>query len=202
MTTPPEPTTPPERGFLDALDALRRALEETGAPSMIIGGVAVIALGIPRLTVDIDATVAAAHLSPERLAEALGRQGIQARIPDAIAFARARQVFLGVHGASGTPVDVSLAWLPFEEEALRTCRPCDYAGVPIRIPRPEDLLIYKLIASRPRDVEDAEGLLVLHGATMNLGRVREVVSGFARALDDAERPQTLERLIRKTGLEA
>ena len=168
---------------------------------MVIGGVAVIALGIPRLTVDIDATVAAADLSPERLAEALGHQGIQPRIPDAIAFARTRQVFLGVHEASGTPVDVSLAWLPFENEALRACRPCDYAGVPIRIPRPEDLLIYKLIASRPRDVEDAEGLLVLHGATMDLGRVREVVHEFARALDDAERPQILERLIRKTGLE-
>ena len=65
-----------------------------------------------------------------------------------MAFAHARQVLLTVHEASGTPVDVSLAWLSFEDEALRACRSCDYAGVRIRIPRPEDLLIYKLIASR------------------------------------------------------
>ena len=114
---------------------------------------------------------------------------------------RARQVLLAVHEASGTPVDISLAWLSFEEEALRACRTCDYAGVPIRIPRPEDLLIYKLVASRPRDLEDAEGLLILHGATMDLGRARDIVRQFAAALDDAERPQTLERLIRKSGLE-
>ena len=45
-------TTHPEQGFLEALDALGRALDEVDAPSMIIGGVAVIALGVPRLTVD------------------------------------------------------------------------------------------------------------------------------------------------------
>jgi hypothetical protein len=42
--------------FLDAFDDLCRALDAVDAPSMIIGGVAVIAMGVPRLTVDIDAT--------------------------------------------------------------------------------------------------------------------------------------------------
>ena len=97
-------------------------------------------------------------------------------------------------------MDVSLAWLPFEEEALRTSQVRDYAGVQIRIPRPEDLLIYKLIAARPRDLEDAEGLLILHGDAMDLGRVRDLVNQFATLLDDAGRPQTLQRLIRKVGL--
>ena len=168
---------------------------------MIIGGVGVIALGIPRLTVDIDATVAAAHLKLEHLVESLGRWGIQPRIPDALAFARAQQVFLGVHAASGTPIDVSLAWLPFEDEALRASQTIDYAGVRIRIARPEDLLIYKLIASRPHDIKDAEGLLLLYGAAMDLARVRETINRFATVLEDAERPRTLEGLTRKTGLD-
>lgn len=191
----------PDGGFLDALAALRHGLDDIGAPSMIIGGVAVIALGIPRLTVDIDATLAAAHLDVERLVDSLARQGIAARIPDAVVFARQHHVFLGVHEPSRTPVDVSLAWLPFEEEALRNAQSCDYAGVHIRIPRPEDLLIYKLIASRPRDLEDAQGLLVLHGNAMDLGRVRTVVKEFSALLDDADRPLILERLIGKVGPE-
>lgn len=167
---------------------------------MIIGGVAVIALGIPRLTIDIDATVAATGLSLERLIDALARHGIRPRIPDAAGFARTQQVLLEVHDASGTPVDISLAWLPFEEEALEAAGPCVYAGVEIRIPRAEDVVIYKLVASRPRDIEDAEGLLVLHGASINLERVRRIVAEFAAALDDEERPRTLERLIAKGGL--
>lgn len=189
----------PSREFVDALAALCRALAEAEARWMIIGGVAVIALGVPRLTVDIDATVSAQALDVDRLVEALGRHAIQPRIPDAVAFARARQVFLSVHEPSGTPVDVSLAWLPFEDEALAASTTCDYAGVAIRIPRPEDLVIYKVIASRPKDLQDAEGLLVLHAPMMDLGRVRRVVKQYAEVLEDDKRPKVLERLIRKVG---
>lgn len=189
----------PDIEFLDALDAVRRALDDLGVPSMIIGGVAVIALGLPRLTVDIDATVAATGLDVNRLIETLQRYRIAPRIPDAATFARERQVLLAEHEPSGTPVDVSLAWLPFEQEALAASSACDYAGVPIRIPRPDDLVIYKLVASRPRDLEDAEGLLVLHGHTMDLSRVRWVVGQLAAALDDEERPRALEQLLQKTG---
>jgi len=192
--------TPHQQAFLDALKALGQALGEIEAPSMIIGGVAVIALGVPRLTVDIDATVAAVALDLEGLADTLGRHGIHARIPDALAFARAHQAFLCVHESSGTPVDISLAWLPFEDDALRSRQTCDYAGVLIHVPRAEDLVIYKLIAARPRDIEDAEGLLVLHAGAIDLARVREVVRQFAAALDEPERPQALENLIRKLGL--
>jgi len=55
-------------------------------------------------------------------------------------------------------------------------------------------------ASRPKDLQDAEGLLVLHGATMALGRVRRVIKQFAEVLDDIERPEALERLIRKASV--
>ncbi len=109
---------------------------------------------MPRLTVDIDATVAAQALDVDRMVAALARHGIQPRIPDAVAFARARQVFLAVHQSSGTPVDISLAWLPFEDQALSASTLHDFAGVAIRIPRPEDLVIYKVIASRPKDLQD------------------------------------------------
>lgn len=47
------------RGFLDAPRALRDGLEALGVPWMIIGGVAVIAHGVPRYTADVDATVSA-----------------------------------------------------------------------------------------------------------------------------------------------
>lgn len=45
--------------FSEALRALVAALDELGAPAAIIGGVAVIVHGVPRATVDVDATVSA-----------------------------------------------------------------------------------------------------------------------------------------------
>jgi hypothetical protein len=50
-------TLPADRAILSALVDLAAALEEDGAPAMIIGGIAVIVRGVPRQTVDVDATV-------------------------------------------------------------------------------------------------------------------------------------------------
>jgi hypothetical protein len=46
-----------DAALLSALADLERALNEIGRPAMIIGGIAVIASGVPRQTIDIDATV-------------------------------------------------------------------------------------------------------------------------------------------------
>lgn len=189
-----------EAGFLDALGALRDGLIEVGAPYVFIGGVAVIARGVPRYTADIDATLWAAATTPERILEVVGRHGIVPRLDDAAGFARERDVLLLRHQPSGVSLDLSLAWLPFEEAAIRAGEECDYAGVRIRVARPDDLVIYKLVAVRPRDLEDAEKLLLLHGPGMDISRIRRVVAEFSEALEDRSRLDALERLLQRTGL--
>jgi hypothetical protein len=57
--------------LLGALRALAAALDALGQPAMIIGGIAVIARGVPRQTIDIDATVSAADLDLEQVVETL-----------------------------------------------------------------------------------------------------------------------------------
>ncbi len=189
-----------EAPFLAALRALRDGLESLGAPWMVLGGVAVIARGVPRHTVDIDATVWAAAVAPERALEVLGRYGIVPRIADPIGFARRHQVLPLRHEPSGVPLDVSLAWLPFEDEAIRAAEACDFAGVPVRLARPDDLITYKLVAARARDLEDVEKLLLLHGPTLDVQRIARVVREFSDVLEDRTRIDALERLLRQTGL--
>jgi hypothetical protein len=167
---------------------------------MIIGGVAVIAHGVPRYTADVDATVSAPGEPIERIFEVFARQHVVPRIDGAVAFARERQVLLLRHEPSGVDLDVSLAWLPFEIEALRRSESCDHAGITIRIPRPDDLVIYKLVAARPRDLEDAEKLLLLHGPRLDLQHIIATVREFADALEDPGRIAALERLLKRTGL--
>lgn len=48
-----------------ALGDLQEALTELACPAMVIGGLAVIARGAPRLTGDIDATLLGADISVE-----------------------------------------------------------------------------------------------------------------------------------------
>lgn len=190
--------TPPDEGILKALAALNRALADLGAPAMIIGGIAVIARGVPRLTVDVDATVWGADVSLEALFSALSVHEIVARIPDAEGFARRRQVLLLEHRPTGTPLEVSLGWLPFEREALERASAVDFGGQTIVVPQVEDLLVYKAVAWRDRDKEDVERLLLLHGDAIDLGRVRDFVRRFADALEEPERVEQFESLVRRT----
>jgi hypothetical protein len=190
----------PTPAFLEALRAFHEALVELGAPFAFIGGVAVIARGVPRLTVDIDATVRAVDTDVDSVFQVLGRHDIHPRIDEAREFARMHQVFLALHEPTGTPIDLSLAWLDFENEAIGSSSEVDYADVRIPVAQAEDLVVYKIVAFRPRDLDDAEKLLDLHGRDIRIQRVRRLVRRFCEVLDDTSRLSTLDRLLKQRGL--
>jgi hypothetical protein len=181
--------------LLQGLAALGAALREVQAPAMIIGGIAVIARGVPRQTVDVDATVWGEAVDLDTLVTVLGRHGFEPRVPDAVGFARQRQVLLLRHRPSGTSAEVSLAWLPFEREALGRASVVDFGGVTVPVALPEDLIVYKAVAWRDRDRADIERLLVLHGGAIDLSRVKALVREFATVLDDPGRVQEFEDVV-------
>ncbi|MGH9324604.1 MAG: hypothetical protein ACRD3V_32555, partial [Vicinamibacteria bacterium] len=123
------------------------------------------------------------------------RHDIVPRIEEARAFARTHQVFLALHEPTATPIDLSLAWLDFENEAIQSSDEIDYADVRIPVAQAEDLIVYKIVAFRPRDIDDAEKLLNLHGRGIRIQRVRRLVQQFCEVLDDTARLETLDRLL-------
>jgi len=142
--------TRPARGFLKAIADLQLGLGRVEAPSMLIGGVAVIAHGVPRTTLDVDATIEGSGLDLEELLKGLAAVSVEPRINEAIAFARTSQVLLLRHTPSGTPIDLSLAWLPFETEALQRSTIVSIGRTAIRVPHVEDLVLYKWSRHAPR----------------------------------------------------
>jgi hypothetical protein len=193
---------PADRLFLDALSALASALEEAGAPSMLIGGVAVIVRGVPRQTVDIDATIWAEGLDVEAFVRLLARHRLEPRVPDALAFARQHQVLLLRHQPSGTPLEVSFAWLDFEREALERATVEDIAGVRLRVATADDLIVFKAVAWRDRDRADIERLLATHWGKLDLARIRELVRAFSQALEEPERVAAFETLVTRAAGDA
>lgn len=73
---------PPEQEFVSAMRDLIDVLQ-TDYKGMIIGGMAVIALGYPRVTTDIDATVLVNTDRLDSLVERLGTRNILPRIEKA-----------------------------------------------------------------------------------------------------------------------
>ena len=184
-----------DAGLLSALSALAAALDDLRTPSMVIGGIAVIARGVPRDTVDIDAAVWAEGVDIASLLRLLAARAIVPRIADAEAFAAAHQVLLLHHTPTGTPLEVSLAWLPFEREAMDHASLLDFGGVTVPVANAEDLVVYKTVAWRDQDKVDVERLLVLHGPSMNLDRIRALVRQFADALDEPDRVIQFDQLV-------
>jgi len=145
--------------FSEALAAVARFLKATARPAAVIGGVAVIARGFARSTIDIDATVAAGIETVGKLITLAARQGLTPRIKDAKRFAQDNLVLLLHHRATGVPVDISLAQQAFEIEAATDAEEINFGGVTIPVPSLTALLIYKLVAGRPHDMRDVEALL-------------------------------------------
>lgn len=161
----------------------------------MIGGVAVIARGVPRFTADIDVAIKSTNDSNAILA-LLAKFGLLARIPDAARFAEENLVILVRHEETGVDVDVSLSHLDFEDEAIAKAEPLPFGRAIIPVPRATDLVIYKMVAARPKDVADVEALVV-GGADIDADRVGKVLLEFDSLLDfgRAEEWQALARRL-------
>jgi hypothetical protein len=184
-----------ESKLASAVVALERALAGAGR-HMVIGGVAVIARGVRRLTDDVDVTLWAAGVDLAALVARLGKCGLVPRIPAALTFAKRNQVLLLVHESSGVEVDLSLAWLPFESDALDRAELVTIGRRRVPVAIADDLIVYKAIAARERDRSDIERLLEIHGRTIDIAHVRRTVEELAAALERPELAEDLERIIR------
>lgn len=186
----PQPLSP----LLAALRDLVRWFEEEAIPGVIVGGVAASILGEPRFTRDIDVVVL---VEKERWADLLktgDRYGFEARLSDALNFARRSRVLLLRHCPSGIDVDLAFGALPFEEEAIRRSLSVEIGSITVPLASPEDLVIMKAVAGRPQDRLDIESLLVAHPG-LDLIRVRHWVGEFSSALESPEILRELERVI-------
>lgn len=177
-----EPVSKGITPLLAPIQAVQNLLQRFNDQGVIIGGVAVSLLGTPRFTVDVDA-VFMLGLSeiPELLTEA-EKQGIVPRIEDPIDFARRNRVLLLRHKASGIDIDILLGILPFEAEMVARSSICEIGPIQIRIPTPEDLIIMKAVAQRPKDLEDIKAIGASH-PVLDREHIQYWIEQFGDALD-------------------
>jgi predicted nucleotidyltransferase len=161
---------------------------------MIIGGQAVLIYGEPRLTRDIDLTVG---LGPDRLDDLLAvvsEIGLQPLV-DAEIFTRQTLVLPCEDHDTLQRVDFILSLSDYERAALQRTRTITIAGAPVRFAAPEDVIIHKLVAGRPRDLEDVAAI-----AAKTTALDVDYMTRWLRVFEaDAQRPleEELRRLLRR-----
>ena len=87
------------------------------------------------------------------------------------------------HAESGINVDVILGMLPFEEEAVRRGAMHPAGPLHLRLPTPEDLIIMKAVAHRPKDLLDIQGI-IRRNPEVDRQRIERWVRAFAETLAD------------------
>lgn len=175
-----------EKPFHDPLEALDRLLSHSGYRGVVIGGIAVGLLSQTRFTEDLDAMVLLSiDEIPDFLAAAQDEEIIP-RISQAEDFAKRNRVLLLQHTPSQTNIDISLGVLPFEQEVVQRSitHPIDDA-LTIRLPTPEDLIIMKAVAHRPKDLLDIQGI-IQSNPNLDRERIRNWVTQFATLLEMPE----------------
>ncbi|HEY0872271.1 MAG TPA: hypothetical protein VGD94_02270 [Vicinamibacterales bacterium] len=183
------------RQFRAALDALA-AIATLGRPACVIGGLAVQRWGEPRFTQDADLTVFTPFGGETDVIDPLLAR-FEKRRPDARQHALTYRVLL-LRAANGISLDISLAGTPFEEDVLaRATTWRTIEGTDLITCSAEDLILYKLVAGRPGDIQDVIGVVRRQHARLDVGRVREFGALFAELKEDPSLLQPFEDALRR-----
>lgn len=169
--------------YLEPLESLQRLLERFDGRGAIIGGIAVSILSKARHTEDLDAMFLLSTQDIGRFLESARSEGIEPRIEHAADFALRSRVLLLRHALTGTNIDISLGILPFEQELVErsTVHQVD-EKLQLRLPTPEDLVIMKAVAHRPRDLEDIRALGEKY-PNLDKTRIEQWLKAFGEALE-------------------
>ncbi|MCK6482621.1 MAG: hypothetical protein HUU22_09865 [Phycisphaerae bacterium] len=139
-------------------------IERLGIPYAVMGGFAARAWGLPRPTFDADIAVAADAEGLQELFDALEDAGFD--VPS-----EHRTGFLDIDGGFQKAkvnrfldrhvwhTDLFVALDDFLRSALSRARNTTIARRALRVMRPEDIILLKLIAHRPKDQADIEEIL-------------------------------------------
>ena len=141
------------------LAKLARALEGVGIPYMVVGGQAVLLHGEPRLTRGIDVTLGADSSALTRVLALAKSIDLSPAVRDVEQFVQKTSVLSLSGESSAIRVDLIFSFRPYEAQAIRRATSVSVSDTSVRFATAEDLVIHKLAAGRPRDLEDVRGIL-------------------------------------------
>lgn len=179
---------------LEVLSAAAAALRRSDSRWYLFGAQAVAVWGRPRMSADVDVT-AAIGTSPEKLVAAMNDAGFDLRLDDWRSFLDRTRVLPFLHHATGVPFDIVIAGPGLEEDFLKRAREVDLAGLIVPVISPEDLVVTKLLAGRPKDVEDVRSILDERLAELDLDRIRHLIDLLQQALTRSDIASLFENLL-------
>ncbi len=145
---------------MNVIDAISRLLESMGTRYALIGGRAVAARGYPRMTLDYDFLTSDRRVLESETWRTVEQAG-------AVVDARKGEPddplagIVHISFPDGFEADVILAKWKWEAEVLERSEPLDLGDAIVPVPITSDLILLKLAAGGPIDIQDIISLLTL-----------------------------------------
>ncbi|HEX7343590.1 MAG TPA: DUF6036 family nucleotidyltransferase [bacterium] len=172
---------------------LQGFLNELKIPHAFIGGIANSIHGEPRATLDADVLILVAHQDIEDLLRQLETHA-RLLMPKAASFAR-RSSVIPCAFPSGLRADLVLADLEFEKNLIKRARSRPVArGLRLRICKAEDLVIMKMVSTRPKDRGDVEGIVRRQRSKLDAAYIMKWLKNFEKALDWSDLAREFKRI--------
>ena len=164
---------------MSVIEQVSRTLESIGAPYALIGGRAVGARGYPRMTLDYDFLTSDARVLQRETWKHLEQSGASADprkgdVDDPLAGV------VHIAFADGLEADVVLAKWKWQSEVIERSERLDVGGVTVPVPVTSDLILLKLAAGGPIDLQDVISLLAIDREKL----IQEVDERIAGVLPD------------------
>jgi hypothetical protein len=170
-------------------------LEDAGVRHLVIGGLAVGVIGEARTTGDVDVI---GYLSDEDAVALIAKAaaaGFDVRPEVERERLRATGTLRFRHGLF--QLDVILASLPFEDAADARAVSKRLFGRLIRFPTPEDLIIFKVLAGREKDILDAVGIARRHLPTLERRYIEKTIQSICDLAEDMAPWRRLESVMQR-----
>ncbi len=151
---------------------------------MIIGGQAVLLYGEPRLTKDIDVTLGLGFESLQTIKELVARLSFVILVEDPEAFVRKTMVLPILDEDTGIRIDFIFSFSEYGKQAIERAISVTMKGTPVSFASLEDVVIHKIVAGRPRDIEDI-GSILLKNPDYDSGYIDRWLGEFDTSLGEA-----------------
>lgn len=156
--------------FERLLKKIALQLKKGSVPYMVIGGQAVLLYGEPRLTRDIDITLGVEVDELSKIKVIVRVLGFKILVKNDKEFVKRNMVLPTLDGKNG-------------RQAIERGRDIKLGRTLVRFASLEDVVIHKVIAGRPRDLEDVESIL-LKNPKYDLVYIEKWLEKFDRSLGE------------------
>ena len=120
-------------------------------------------------------------------------------IPDAFeSFVKKTLVLPTKDKNTGIRVDFIFSFTPYERQAIERAKPVFLKGIAVKFASAEDVVIHKIFAGRPRDVEDVRSIM-LKNPDLDLEYTTKRLKEFDRSMESDGFTKLLDNLLKEMG---